>query len=184
MSQILSSLRVVITLVLVTLVLSACSQPTPPSNNTSEPEAPGQETTSGLMLKLTLDDLVSGASYIIVGKVTRMSSQWNADRTRIYTSVTLSIEEQIKGDWNKNEITITVPGGKVGETVELVEDTAGFSVNERVLVFLTKEDNTFSVFGGFQGKFVVGDDGRIAGRDLSLSEFIEQIRLKITQLSK
>ncbi|MFH0767967.1 MAG: hypothetical protein V1932_00165 [Chloroflexota bacterium] len=181
MSQILSSLRVVITLVLVTLVLSACSQPTPPSDNTSEPEAPSQETTSGLMLKLTLDDLVGGASYIVVGKITQMSSQWNADRTRIYTSVTLSIEEQIKGDWNKNEITITVPGGKVGETAELVEDTAGFSVNERVLVFLTKEDNTFSVFGGFQGKFVVGDNGQIIGKDLSLADLVAQIRQKMGQ---
>ncbi|MFH1382972.1 MAG: hypothetical protein ABIH70_08820 [Chloroflexota bacterium] len=169
-------------LLVAALVVSGCATPEPPA---SPPPKPTDGMISApLMVKLTLDDLTAAATNIIVGKVTTINSQWNAEHTSINTDVTLAVEQQVKGSWNQSEITVQVPGGQVGTVTQWVEDSPGFSAGEHVLVFLELYDNIFRVVGGIQGKFVIGDDGRIAGSDESLAGLIEQIKAKMSQTSR
>ncbi len=88
-----------------------------------------------LVIKLSLDQLAAGADSVVVGTVVELTSRWNADRSHIETLVTISVEERLKGAPGDVRVTITVPGGQVGEIREMVSDTPGFQVGERVAVF-------------------------------------------------
>lgn len=143
---------------------------------------PHQVASSPLVVEVTLEELVAQASHIVVGEVIEKKSQWSDDRSHIYTLVTVSVEEWVKGDSKGNKILIKVPGGKVGEVIEWVEDVASFRVGERVVVFLhIQEDSTFDVVGGWQGKFTV-ENGKIVGSDLSLAELIYRIEDEMTKV--
>ncbi len=180
--RILWTLRIILILTAMTLVLTACPAPKPPPEPPPPPVSQG--TSAPLMVKLTVDELTALASNIVVGRVTGTSSQWNADRTTIYTMVTISVEEQIKGSWNKPEIIVPVPGGQVEAVTQAIEDSPSFRAGERALVFLEIYDSAFRVVGGFQGKFVIGNDGKVTGSNLSLPEFIAQIKTTIGRAPK
>ena len=169
--------RIAIVAIIVTgLLLPACTQPEPPTGGTS----------SGLVVELTQEELVTHADWIVVGSVTGRESLWSADRSNIYTLVTVSVEEWVKGGPGENEIVITVPGGQVGETTEGVEDAAGFQEGERVLVYLRlNDDDSIGVVGGWQGKFVITNGmvarGEFSLSNLSLEEVISQIRAEMAR---
>ncbi|MBC8276036.1 MAG: hypothetical protein H8E40_13855 [Chloroflexi bacterium] len=170
----------IVAVITASLLLSACSARVPPDEVTS----------SSLVVELTQAELVAHADWIVVGTVTGKESLWSADRGNIYTLVTVSVEEWVKGGPGENEIVITTPGGQVGETTEVVEDAAGFQEGERVLVYLQlNDDGTASVVGGWQGQFVVTKNGKVARGELSLSnlslaDVISQIKAEIGKQSK
>lgn len=158
-------------LIVAGLLLSTCSEPKPPDEVTS----------SSLVVKLTLEELVAHADWIVVGTVTGQNSQWNADHSHIYTLVTVAVEEWVKGESDDNEIVINTPGGEVGGTTEWVEDVPSFQKGERVLVFLQlHDDGSAGVVGGWQGKFVI-ENGNIIGSDLSLAELVSQIKTEVNK---
>lgn len=95
-----------------------------------------------LMLKMSLEELTSGAESVVVGTVVSSTSYWNADQTNIYTEVVISVEDRLKGPAGNNTITIIVPGGTAGETTEWVEDTPVFVVGEQVGLFVKDVDST------------------------------------------
>lgn len=129
----------------------------------SEPErTPGQ---------LTLEYLAAKADSILVGGVNNVT-YYQEGEGNIYTQVTLSAEQTIKGETG-GEVVIRVPGGKVDGLEMVVTGTPSFQLGERVVVFLDKEaEGIFTVVGGFQGKFTI--DNNMVG-DKPLTEFIDQI---------
>jgi len=112
------------------------------------------------LAKIALEDVSREASSIVVAEVTHTQSQWEGGS--IYTYVTVSIEQYIKGAGDK-QITIKVPGGRVGNVAQFVSDTPNFQVGERAILFL--KDQFFRVVGWRQGKYaivnrrVVSDEG-------------------------
>ena len=161
-------------LIVAGLLLSACSEPKPPDEVTS----------SSLVVKLTLEELVAHADWIVVGTVTGQKSQWDADHNHIYTLVTIAVEEWGKGESDDNEIVINIPGGEVGEVTQRVEDVPSFQKGERVLVYLQPhDDGSAGVVGGWQGKFVI-ENGNIIGSDLSLAELVSQIKTEVNKASE
>ena len=70
-------------LIALTLV-PGCGQPTPPS-----------QSGAGLVEKLTIDELAARADSILIGEVTDIAYYQEAN---IYTLVTLSVEQTIKGE--------------------------------------------------------------------------------------
>ena len=165
---------VIVGVITASLLLTACS----------EPKLPGEGVTLGLMLELTLEELVAHGDWIVVGTVTGKESQWTADHSRIYTSVTVSVEEWVKGGPGENEIVITTPGGEVEGIGEWTEGAAGFQEGERVLVYLQlNDDGTANVVGGWQGKFVI-ENGNIIGSALSLAELVSQIKTEVNKASE
>jgi hypothetical protein len=157
-------------------VLPACSSPVSQGGL--------QPITSAAMVKLTQEELVAGADWIMVGMVTDSKSQWNDDRTRIYTLVTLSVEEWLKGQSGGKKIVIKIPGGEVNGITQQTEDVASLKIGEKVLVFLKlNNDGTTTVFGGFQGKRTIEGDG-VVGSKLSVKELVSQIKAEVAKSSK
>ncbi|MDD5235615.1 MAG: hypothetical protein PHD13_05530 [Methanocellales archaeon] len=180
------AVTIVLFLALVTCAFSGCveNEFTPTSTPTPRAEvgpiptsAPTTVTVvgAGLVEKLTLEQLTAKADFILVGTVTNIVTQRDTEDKSIHILVSISIEQSIKGNLGQR-ITITVPGGELEGAKELVEDTPSFRVSERVLVFLHQEDvDTFSVVGGFQGKFSIYGGNMVSG-NTSQTEFIDQIK--------
>ena len=106
---------------------------------------------------LKVDDLAKRAEVVAVGRVTDLNSQWDENRTRIYTLVTMEVDQYLKGqDQTTNVLTIKTLGGEIGEVGELYTHAPSFRQNERVVVFLEKDrQQQYRVSGGTQGKYVV-----------------------------
>ncbi len=131
------------------------------------------QSSGGIVEKLTIDDLALRADSILVGEVTDITcSEENAGN--IFTIVTFSVEQRIKGE-TEGQASIRVPGGEVdGRTLE-VENAPSFQLGERAVVFLNKCEDVFTVVGGFQGQFAI-DKNNMVGGSVSLTEFTNQIR--------
>ena len=126
-----------------------------------------------------LEELTTDADSIIVGTVVERTSGWNDEHTRIYTSVVVSVEESLKGEVSQDSITITVPGGEVGEIGQWVSHVPSFDRGERAVLFLKKlskakrpkaqlPEAQFEVYGGFRGKLAV-KQGKVG--NLPLAKF-------------
>ena len=140
------------------------------------------------MVNLSLGELSAGADSIVTGTVVEQNSYWNEAHINIYTSVTIAVEESLKGAAGQDRITVIIQGGQVGDSAQWVEDTPAFSPGERVAVFLRQLDSTeltdmlaagqqastplYAVFGCYQGKFNVIQD--MVGSQ-TLAQFKEQV---------
>jgi hypothetical protein len=125
----------------------------------------------GLVEKLTTEELTARADSILVAEVTDVASYKEGDGN-IYTRVTLSVEQTVKGA-AQGEVVVKMLGGEVAGQVLLVEDAPDFQLGERVVVFLEKREATFSVVGGFQGKYTIDRSNMVGG--MPVARFIEQI---------
>jgi len=148
------------------LFLIACTSGT----NTINP-LPSQSV-SGLVEKLTLDDLAARANLILLGEAIDVVYQKEANDS-IYTLVTFSVEQIFKGEI-ADEVVIRVPGGKLDGQIQVVEDSPSFQLGERAVVFLENGGGISRVFGGSQGKFTIDKDNMVG--NILLQEFIEQVR--------
>lgn len=107
-----------------------------------------------------LDELAKEADVVAIGRVTNLQSQWDEGKTRIYTRVSLTVDEFVKvGSERSKVVTILTPGGEVGEVGELYTHVPVFKRNEEVVVFLrTADRGSYRVAAGMQGKYLVEQD--------------------------
>lgn len=133
-----------------------------------------------------IEDQAWAAGSILLGTVVETKSYFGVDG-EIYTDVTLWVEADLKNPSFPAKVILTVLGGQVGNRYSWVEDTPGFSLNERVLVFL-KERATPTpsmLTASALDKYWVKEDV-VRGRNLDwlygdgtaipLQEFIAQIQ--------
>lgn len=116
------------------------------------------------LLAQDLESLSRRADAVVQGRVKRLQSRWNGDRTRIFTEVELEVSEALKGAPGKT-VTLIQPGGVVGEIGQRVSGLASFEPGEEVVVFLEKRSEaSYHVAGMAQGKLRVerSSDGRAA----------------------
>jgi len=108
-------------------------------------------------LKSEIRNLSEGADIIVTGKVVDQKSQWNSDKSKIYTNVTIQVDEFLKGSNNQNRIVITHLGGEVGNVGETYSHIPTFQDDEDVLLFVKKsiKDESLSVFEGEEGKMTL-----------------------------
>ncbi len=83
----------------------------------------------------TAAELVEESHSIVAGEVTDTHADWSADRTEIFTTVTLRVEQSLAGP-ERTSVRFRVPGGTVGDMRLMVTHSPQFAVGERVLVFL------------------------------------------------
>ncbi len=103
-----------------------------------------------------IEDLARRSDVVVVGKVTGVRSQWSADRSRIISTVTLSVDQHIKGDVTQNSVEISTPGGEVDGVGELYSHMARFKTDEQVIVFAVKDrQGQLRVADGDEGKLTV-----------------------------
>jgi len=108
----------------------------------------GTENGYALVVRMSLEDLSREASSIVIGEVTDAQSFW--EDGNIYTNVTISVEQYVKGAGGK-QVTIKVLGGTVGDITQWVSDAPIFQIGERTLLFLRNDQ----VVGWHQGKFAI-----------------------------
>jgi hypothetical protein len=119
------------------------------------------------------------ADLIVEGKVVQKKSSWNKDKTRIYTDVTVQVDEYLKGNKGNNNIVITTPGGEVDGVGELYTHMPQFNNDEDVLVFVKedKRDRSYKVFNGEDGKITLYKD-KVTG------EKVTPFNKKVSSLKK
>ncbi|MEJ2542779.1 MAG: hypothetical protein P8Y99_01800, partial [Calditrichaceae bacterium] len=76
--------------------------------------------------------LTKKADIIVTGKVTHKQSNWNENKTRIYTKTTIQVNELLKGKTSGKSIEVIYPGGEVGEVGELYTHMPTFENDEEV----------------------------------------------------
>ena len=112
-----------------------------------------------MVMKLSEEDLANQAATIISGTVTSVKSEWNEERTKIFTYITITPNSSLKGDRPTQEIVIEQPGGEVGDIGMFVEGTSVFEEGEDVLLFLERGRKGFQrTLGLSQGKFSIESD--------------------------
>jgi len=137
------------------------------------------------MVEVPLKATAAQATEIVQGEVISQSSDWNPGYQTILTDVVVRVDESIKGSLSAGQtITIRIEGGEVGETGIWVEHQPRFLDTEKVLLFLTSEqDGVRAVQSLEQGKFTVFEETAYdyQGRRNSLPELKSTIRFMAEQ---
>lgn len=117
------------------------------------------------LIRESLDELVRSNRTIVVGEVVDVHSYWNADGTFILTDVRVAAHDVLKGNVQDRELTLTLMGGRVGETTTLIIGNAELIPGNSYVLFLNEEDlpgrKALTVRSLVQGAFdiKIGKDG-------------------------
>jgi len=115
----------------------------------------------------SLADLGREAQSIVQGRVIGTRFARNADKSLIYTHVTLDVSRTLKGNHTLRRAHFRVMGGHIGSLGLRVPESPGFDVGEDVVVLLSPDQEGFlTVHGGRQGKLVI-QDGLVRGLGIS-----------------
>ena len=111
--------------------------------------------------KFTMKELTAKSDAIVMAKVVDQSSRQDATNKEIYTYITISVTESVKGAKGEKSITIRQLGGTVGNLISVVPGRPTFKTGEEVVLFLSPKDQAGYpwVMGLQQGKYsIVTDD--------------------------
>jgi hypothetical protein len=111
--------------------------------------------------KFTMQELSKKSDAIVMAKVEDQSSRQDASNKEIYTYITLSVLESVKGAKGEKTMTIRQLGGSVGNLISVVPGMPNFKNGEEVVLFLSAKDREGYpwVMGLQQGKYsIVTDD--------------------------
>jgi len=113
---------------------------------------------------MSAQDLTNESTAVFYGKCTKKRCEWNEKKSKIYTYVTISPEEYIKGNLG-SEVVIAVPGGQVGNIIYEVSETPVFTEGEDVVAFVWKNPSGRNLItGGHQGRMKIEKDSKTGKR--------------------
>lgn len=134
------------------------------------------ETSEAQVKNMSAEELTLESNSILYGKCTKMESAWTEDKSMILTQVTVVPEYYVKGNLG-SEVTITVPGGQVGDIIYEVSEMPDFQKGEEVFAFIWQHPSGLNLItGGYQGKLEIHKDqktgirtvpGKALGKDKS-----------------
>lgn len=148
---------------------------------------------SGLMVRLTLDDLAEKSDTVIIGKVVDIfpsrQVDWEPWDQMIITDVVIEVERYLYGQPQSPYIAVVVRGGRVGEMGMWVEDEPVFILGEEVALFLDQMQSDiippdgfesaeyYRVTGAMQGKLGYRDGTMVTleGSPVAVSEIEQKI---------
>jgi hypothetical protein len=115
---------------------------------------------AAVVLHLDLPALTARADLVVRGRAVAQRSRWDAAHRRIYTDVTLVVDEAYKGGPRPGStLRITRLGGSVDGIGMRVAGEATFALGEEAIVFLRRHVRhgvtRLSVLGMAQGKLTV-----------------------------
>ena len=121
-----------------------------------------------VLVPATLDDLVSDAHVIVVGRVAEVRTQWADGRRRVESIVVVEAETYLKGDYGP-QLVFKVPGGAMGRYRSVVAGGPVFRDGDEVVLFLAADGPALPHLVGFsQGVLRLARDPD-TGRRLVLS---------------
>lgn len=126
-------------------------------------------------------NLSEKSDIILEGKVIQKKSDWNQDKTRIFTKVTIQVDEYLKGNNSGKTIVINTPGGEVDGIGELYTHMPSFKDDEDVLVFAKedKQDKSYRVLDGEEGKLTLYDDIKTGEKVTSFNKKVSALKTEI-----
>jgi Matrixin/Divergent InlB B-repeat domain len=112
-----------------------------------------------IVVPLSEDSLVEEAVAIVIGHVTAIQANYDRPHATIFTNVTVTVEEVLKGAIPIGEITLHERGGSFGDLHSWVGGSPSFVLGEKVLLFLRPDRHgRLRVAHLYQGKFTVSWD--------------------------
>lgn len=155
-----------------------------------------QSFSSGLMIRLGIDDLVQKSDAIVIAKVAEILPSkefYDKERNRliIITDVILDLKRSLYGKMQSDRFALKVLGGRIGKTVLIVSDAPVFNLGEESVLFLQRLPQNdlppigieaadyYIVYGSEQGKFGFNEDSMIGyqGNHIAISEIEQKIAL-------
>lgn len=116
--------------------------------------------TNGQVIKRSVEELTHNSKTILYGKCTQVESTWDENHERIYTEIKVQADGYLKGN-DGSEVTITIPGGRVGNVIYEVSDMPAFLEGEEFVAFLTEHSTGRNlVTGAAQGKLMIHRDSQ------------------------
>jgi hypothetical protein len=120
---------------------------------------------ASVALRLDLPELTASADLIVRARVASEGSRWDASHRRIYTDVTVAVQEVYKGDARVGDaLTVTRLGGSVDGIGMRVAGEVSLAAGEESILFLRRHDprrgSRLTVVGMAQGKLLVLRDRR------------------------
>jgi hypothetical protein len=113
--------------------------------------------------RLPFETLVERSEQVVYGRVVGIRSLWDEETRTVWTQTELQVLDAPKGAAARS-VTITEPGGVMGNVGHLVPGVPSFSLNDEVVVFLYEaERNRLRVTGLCQGVYAVGRDPETGG---------------------
>ena len=114
------------------------------------------------LARLTLDQLSASADAVARLRCESSESRWQGGE--IWTVVRFSVIESLKGDL-PSQVTVRVPGGRIGHIAATIEGTPKFVPGSQAVVFLQRiSPDGFSVAGWVEGTFRIALDP-VSGRE-------------------
>jgi len=113
-----------------------------------------QSNGAGLLISECQDKNYIGVSsdYIIEGTVKKVETKWGQGQTSIFTHTDILIEKYIKGThFSENTILLIIPGGKVGDIVQLTEDQSIPKEDQKLRIYFKKTNGEFQIVCGNLG---------------------------------
>ncbi len=110
--------------------------------------------------RTTLSKMINSSTDIIEGEVTSVESYWRTtEKNSIYTRVIIEIKENIKGDL-KEQVEVTLRGGKIGEFGEEIDDTPQFNIGDKGVFFLINHRGKFWIHSISLGYYQIQEDSQ------------------------
>ncbi|MEN3331351.1 MAG: hypothetical protein V7641_716 [Blastocatellia bacterium] len=115
------------------------------------------------------DEIGIGARAIVVGKVLAIESSFDDQQDRIYTYITVKVQQVLKGEITTRRIVLKELGGQVGNRGLTIWGNPQFKRDERVLLYLdTWKDGSLRTYQMVLGKFTIVTD------DASGHEYVQR----------
>ena len=111
------------------------------------------------MKELTLEQIVEHSQAIVHGEVQDSTCRWNDGNSLIVTDTRIQVATMIKGT-QEAVITVTQPGGTVGNIRMEVPGAHAYLPGSEVVLCLSKLNGELQVVGLDQGRFDVEEDPR------------------------
>ena len=111
------------------------------------------------VLKVSVEQMTVASHTIVHGVVRNSRAETIGDNPRhIQTVVDIDIRQLVRGARGTREITLILPGGRVGDWAMHIPGMPSFTAGEEVVLFLEKTSKNWAICGLSQGKFTVVPD--------------------------
>ncbi len=155
---------------------------------------PAKQAQAASAVRISDKNLVISSDVIVTGKVIAIESRWDKGRGNIYTDITISLSQTIKGEIKSQILVIEQLGGQVEDKQVWLTGSPEFSVNEEVLLFLKANDegvlhSAHMAMGKFSISKQTGEETIISSNLLgksnhNLEEYLANIKKLVTATSQ
>ncbi len=116
-------------------------------------------TNATMIVPVSTTDLAQQAAAIIIGEVKAIESYWDDTAQQVFTHITLTPQEVLKGTIANGDLILKQVGGVVGNRRTWLDGAPELTRGEKVLLFLdTNPDGSAGIAQLYQGKFSVFTD--------------------------